>query len=230
MWDITGKYEVASNALDQEDVNGPCTITLSPTSHGTHLWGRFDFGVLIGYMRSSKLSSKKKVASGHTVSFIWRGSDTSEGQMSYGPKNVVKVTFLDKTTIKGEFNGSYLGKHNFVGSKGPRGNVVWSKSIPGWKEEYYAHNDEAYESQNASRWGGSGGWGYRSDVRQETNSDTASGEEFSEEESEDDGEGPPRASTSTLKRKADDPISSAVYKKVKTTEAASTKPEVSCFD
>lgn len=180
---IQGTYTItAPSVSDGWDCGGPLTLKFAPSSTTSHLWGSFDFGVFKGILRSSP-SIKPKDS---TIRFLWRGRETGEGESTYGKKNVAEFKFLGNgNSFAGTMYWDCLGTFNVTGKLDVASsrNKVFTKNVPGWKKEYWSLNDSNYESEGVGRWGGGGGWGYRSESRVELNSDT--GNEGAGEDSED---------------------------------------------
>jgi hypothetical protein len=136
------------------------TLTLHPSSTGSHLWGSFDFGILSGAVRASIPSTQGK-STQPACNFLWRGRE-STGESTFGERNRGSIIFLDNVKIKGWME-SDLGNFDFSGKKVDfraqlAGRPVkWDKLVSGWKREYRGYNSRAYNRENIERWGGWGG-------------------------------------------------------------------------
>lgn len=167
------------------------TLRLHLSPMQSHLWGKFNVGILRGYLRSSQFTSKSSLPAdaGDVVACIWRGAETGEGEMSIDDKrNKLTITFLgggklqaDMLTTYGDFSliGTRVADKGGSKGKDPRGDVQK------WKERWKGYSPAAYERARVSRWGGGGGgWGHDdSDDESVENSDT---ESEKEPESDDD--------------------------------------------
>lgn len=145
------------------------SFRLSRSRGGSHLWALFDFGIISGVLRSTGRPPKEV---GDVCHFLWRGEESGEGQMNFGPKYSGSITFLGDGKIKAKMQ--WMGEFEFLGKNIPHKNVVWSKSVVRWKERWRGYNGNAYERARVSRWGGSGGWGNEDEGMASPNSDTDS--------------------------------------------------------
>jgi hypothetical protein len=96
--------------------------------------------------------------------------------MSFNKDNTGSITFLGNGKIKGRMK--WMGDFEFFGKEVDRGNIVWSKSVPGWKSQWRGFNERAYESERVGRW--SGGWGRAHADDKPSISDTTGGEDSAE--------------------------------------------------
>jgi len=74
-----------------------------------------------------------------------------------------------------------MGGFDFVGKKVERKNVMWSKSVRGWKSAWRGFNDQSYERERVGRWGRGGGWGGDDVDEGPSTSDTTAGGDSAEE-------------------------------------------------
>ena len=129
-------------------------LTLSPSrATGKHLWGSFEFGIVRGVLRGGEPPK----AVGGTVAFKWRGGETGEGQMFYGPDNQGTLTFLGDGKIYGTFEGGFTKQSTFSGTQdqeAARRQVIWGMSVKKhWKGQWRGINQRSYDAASASRWG-----------------------------------------------------------------------------
>lgn len=93
-------------------------LLLSLSERRSHLWGFFEFGFLKGYLRSTRLSSTD-LASGRTLSTLWRSYEDGKYRQRLGSDNILKLTFLERGKLKGEISCAGLTNVNatvhFVG-------------------------------------------------------------------------------------------------------------------
>ncbi|KAI5474618.1 Short-chain dehydrogenase/reductase family protein [Pseudohyphozyma bogoriensis] len=154
------------------------TLSLHPSTGKTHMWGKFDFGVFEGVLRSTRKSLPSVKNTSSTFSFTWRGRETGEGEMQFGPEYTGSIVFLGGGKIEGKI--SWLGEFEFTGSmkqtaiRGGSGKAVdieafYRRRVESWKQEYHGINYEMHEYEGASRWGG---WHEEPRQRKEQTSDT----------------------------------------------------------
>jgi hypothetical protein len=148
--EIQGQYNIVAPYLSGEfpDHTETMTLKVCPSSTTSHLWASFDFGIVSGIIRSTL---PPPATTGIPCPFLWRGRESGEGEMSFGPENEGSIVFLGKGKIKGRFE--WMGGFDFVGVEENRKNVVWSKSVKGWKAEWRSINERSYERERVSRWG-----------------------------------------------------------------------------
>ncbi|VDB97868.1 unnamed protein product [Peniophora sp. CBMAI 1063] len=187
--DVEGKFIVDAPKLVAE-CSGPHTrafeVTLAHSpGNRRHLWGNFDFGVISGIIRGGM--PPRDV--GDTVTFLWRGREQGEDQMTYGPNNTGTLTFLGDGKIRGNMTGGFIGKVDFSCAPNPayaRRAIIWSKSVKSWKERWRGMNQRAHDAENASRWGK---WQPGQDYKEKgADSDTTIAGEDEEDEDENDEE------------------------------------------
>ncbi|RDB19989.1 hypothetical protein Hypma_013077 [Hypsizygus marmoreus] len=177
--DLVSEYKIIAPYLQDQwsgDTGGDIHLKMSPSLNHSHLWVWFHFGVVSGIMRSRGPPPEKV---GDVVHFLWRGREEGEGEMTYGEDNIGSITFLGDGKIRGTMR--WMGEFEFAGKKVPRRNVVWVKSVDGWKNEWRGINIRSYESARVGRWGG--GWYQGDDSGYATpNSDTDPGKGSEDEE------------------------------------------------
>lgn len=143
------------------------TLGFSDSTH--HLWGRFEFGVYQGYLRSCGPAENK---AGNTIAFLWRGRESGTGKSSYGPSNRGSLTLKPRGLLSGEVRMSGLGQVELNGRKVQAVRGTGIESGTGlWKRKFWELNEANYERENVSRWGGSI-WGRSFGREKEENSDT----------------------------------------------------------
>ena len=147
--DLRGNFQIVAPYLSEQfDDAGDMTLTVCPSSTSTHLWARFDFGSVSGIIRSS---APPPAMTGTACPFFWRGRESGDGITSFGESNTGNIVFLGDGKIKGRME--WFGGFDFVGKKVERKNVMWSKSVPGWKRQWRGFNQSSYESESVRRWG-----------------------------------------------------------------------------
>lgn len=118
-----------------------------------HLWISFDFGVISGVMRCNAFP----LPSDGTLSFVWRGTESGEGEMTFSSDNKGTITFLGNGKLEGVINGTYIPGKNvpFFGTQDQDRlkKVIWVKNVSRWKETWRGINPNAYEVANQARWG-----------------------------------------------------------------------------
>ncbi|KDR85353.1 hypothetical protein GALMADRAFT_204831 [Galerina marginata CBS 339.88] len=154
--DDEGEYLVTAPYLRDGWGDGYQTMKLkmSGSPGRSHQWVWFHFGIISGIMRSRGLLPEHV---GDKTHFHWRGREEGEGEMTYGSDNTASITFVGGGRIRGRmrWNGQLF---EFIGKKVPRQNIIWSRSVRSWKDEYNGINDRSYEHARTARWGGGGGW------------------------------------------------------------------------
>jgi hypothetical protein len=148
--ELAGQYEIVAPYLSEEwpDSTGTMALKLCPSSTASHLWASFDFGIVSGIIRSTL---PPPATTGIPCPFLWRGRESGEGEMSFGPNNEGSIIFLGDGKIKGRME--WMEGFDFVGVKVNRKNVVWPKYVKGWKAEWRGINERSYESERVGRWG-----------------------------------------------------------------------------
>lgn len=131
------------------------------------MWGKFDFGLYTGYVRSKALESLPTSA-GASISCYWRGEDAGSGETTFEKDvNTMVITFLGGGKMTAEM-GSEFGTFSLVGTKRDSSSANKAKvHIEEWKDSWKSYNDESYAAASSSRWGGR-----NDDASQEENSDT----------------------------------------------------------
>ena len=96
--ELEGVYRIfAPEIADQWEPIDDYSLTLKWSSTKSHLWGDFDFGIFEGTLRSNTPFNNDD----KTISFLWRGRETGEGETTYGPDNTATLTF-QKSGLIGE--------------------------------------------------------------------------------------------------------------------------------
>ncbi|KAL8682040.1 MAG: hypothetical protein Q9186_001916 [Xanthomendoza sp. 1 TL-2023] len=137
---LSGVYTIAAPSVSNGwDCHGPLTLSLAPSSTGSHLWGSFHFGVFKGKLRS--IPTKEGV--GDTIRFHWRGRQTGESESTYGPENIASFTFLTNGKFKGNMYWDCLDEFELVGKRvgnHPRSKNI-EREVEHWKRNYWELND-----------------------------------------------------------------------------------------
>ncbi|KAI9460042.1 hypothetical protein F5148DRAFT_1150783 [Russula earlei] len=153
--EVQGKFVINAPYLAEQwpdnCAEGDLVLTLSPSRRtGKHLWGSFNFGVVIGVIRCGAPPTSVR----RTVAFQWRGHEQGEGQMVYGPYNKGTLTFLGDGKVRGTMEGNPCSRFTFTGVQKPLKNIVWVKNVKQWKQRWRGINDRSYEAASRARWGG----------------------------------------------------------------------------
>ncbi|TFK43970.1 hypothetical protein BDQ12DRAFT_731924 [Crucibulum laeve] len=154
--DVSGSYDILAPALSDNwaCASGPMTLKINPSSTSAHLWGKFDFGIISGVIRTE---GPPPSAANVRVSFRWRGREAGEDVMTFGECNKGTMTFLADGKIKGYLEGD-LCTSEFVGRPSGKGKTGLSvKEVQKWKREWRSINEVGYEKENRGRW--NSGWG-----------------------------------------------------------------------
>ncbi|KAF9000275.1 hypothetical protein BDQ17DRAFT_1543303 [Cyathus striatus] len=147
----TGSFKITIPSLAKnwpqhvEDENGE-TLTLGPSSTGSHLWGHFDFGIIHGYIRSVGPPPKHE---GEKMYFTWRGRERGEDVMAFGDVNRGFVEFsAGGGQVTGAIKGSLTSQATFSGYRdsGPL-------EVAKWKKEFRLINQAGFEREGTMRWG-----------------------------------------------------------------------------
>jgi hypothetical protein len=148
--ELEGQFQIIAPYLSEQwpDDTETMILKICPSSTASHLWASFRFGIVSGIIRSTL---PPPATTGISCPFLWRGRESGEGEMSFGPDNRGSITFLGNGKIKGRME--WMGGFDFVGVKVNRKNVAWGKSVKGWKVEWRGINERAYENERVSRWG-----------------------------------------------------------------------------
>jgi len=77
-----------------------------------------------------------------------------------------------------------MGGFEFIGKNVNRENVVWSKSVRGWKSEWRGYNERSYDRERVGRWGSGGGWRGDDVLEKPSMSDTSFGGSVDGDESD----------------------------------------------
>ncbi|KZT30143.1 hypothetical protein NEOLEDRAFT_313093 [Neolentinus lepideus HHB14362 ss-1] len=119
-------------------------LALHKTKKGEQLFADFDLGIATGVFAFDT----PPISPTLECTFLWRGRDTSEGEMQFGTGRNGKLTFdEDGETLKGVIAGLW-GTWSFEGEK-----VSLSvRSGARMKEEYEEYNEDAYERERVARW------------------------------------------------------------------------------
>ena len=145
---INGIYDITCEDISGEWSTGPLTLTLTLDSPG--VWGAYDFGMFEGILRLAE----RPWAVSDTCSLMWRGRENGEGEMNFDDgSNQGYIDFLGNGEIEGALN--LYGNCDFTGRRrnGPGTPVRTAASM---RQEWDGYNQEAYDRENRSRWGG--GW------------------------------------------------------------------------
>ena len=149
-------YDITSPKLTDQYDSSEMTMKMSTSRNSLtkgHLWISFNFGVISGIMRSQAFP----FPSSGTLSLQWRGRESGEGEMTFSKSNTVSITFLGDGKLQGVIYGSYMGTNGtpFFGTENRQKsrNVVWIKSVSGWKRIWRGMNSRAYDAGSRARWG-----------------------------------------------------------------------------
>ncbi|KAJ7709465.1 hypothetical protein B0H17DRAFT_1190672 [Mycena rosella] len=178
--ELAGKFKVIAPFLTErwpDQTQEIMWLKLCPSSTTSHLWGAFDFGVVSGVVRST---APLPTRVGESAAFLWRGRESGEGESTFGPDNVVRITFLGEGKLTAKMDWD-MGNFDFAGVKleGAQGKVL-PKSLREWKATWRRVNSRAYERENIERWGKWGGDG--DDAERPAGSDTTEGGESDRDE------------------------------------------------
>lgn len=153
------------------------SLSISPSSTGSHIWGSFDFGILTGSIRASM---PIKNGTSWKCTFTWRGRE-STGESTFSEGNTGTITFLGGGKIKAVIE-TELGVFDFVGKKAGDSGVRLERSIPKWKKEYRGYTWAAHGRESIERWGKWGG--KKNDGEKPAESDTTVADDSSSDASD----------------------------------------------
>ncbi|KAF9000278.1 hypothetical protein BDQ17DRAFT_684901 [Cyathus striatus] len=149
----TGKFKVNAPSVSE---NYPELVSrhgqmieFGPSLSGSHLWGRFDFGPVYGYIRSV---GPAPTLAGEKIQFIWRGRERGEGEMIFGNYTKGFVTFMADGSIEGTMKGYVFEKAKFTGHRSSEA-TGYRAQVRDWKYEFRSLNEGAYNCASAGRWG-----------------------------------------------------------------------------
>ncbi|KAI0316310.1 hypothetical protein OF83DRAFT_1173023 [Amylostereum chailletii] len=191
-FDTCGSFDIVAPSLAEswpDDAGGELSLKMAPSpGTGRHLWISFDFGVISGVMRCSA----PPTTIGTSCSFVWRGREAGENQITFSDLNTGTITFLGDGKLKGTINGDLFGEDNaFVGklqAKGAKGPEQWKEHVKGWKKEWRGLSERMWNAECSGRWGG--GWMDMDGCEEPpADSDTTDGGEREESDGERDGWG-----------------------------------------
>ncbi|KAI8585768.1 hypothetical protein BDZ88DRAFT_431525 [Geranomyces variabilis] len=127
------------------------TLRLVPSSTRTHIWGKFELGIVRGYLRAKPISSRPG-----TFSFVWRGRVGESDECSYiDDHNNGELEFLNDGLINGWIQGDCFGHSKLMGKRtGPLcPSTHIQRFVIDWKKAFRSINDDEYEPANIARWG-----------------------------------------------------------------------------
>ncbi|PBK75782.1 hypothetical protein ARMSODRAFT_1013208 [Armillaria solidipes] len=138
---VAGKYAIIAPKIEKEypvEVRGASykmALKLCASKKTPQLWGKFDFGVFEGILRSNGPVSLR---ADEAVSFSWRARETGEGDITGDEDSfdVARIVFLSGGKLKGTIH-SGLGRFDFVGTRDDNNTkAVPTNSAEEWKEEW----------------------------------------------------------------------------------------------
>jgi len=174
--DLAGVYTIAAPSISNNfNVYVPLILSLAPSATSSHLWGKFDFDVIEGTLRSTAHPSP-----GKPIKFHWRGRETGMGEATYGPENIAEFDFQGDGKFKGTMfwdscceKFDVYGKRDAEASRGFDG----KKRVAEWKDEYWAINEANYDRECEARWSGWDQGEEDEDERREHSDTDAEGED-----------------------------------------------------
>ncbi|KAJ3176029.1 hypothetical protein HDU87_005546 [Geranomyces variabilis] len=176
------------------------TLRLAPSSTRTHLWGKFELGIVRGYLRAKPVTSRPRV-----FSFAWRGYVGEGGECSYiDDHNKGEIEFLDDGLINGWIKGDCFGRSKLMGKRtGPLcPSTLIQRFVTDWKEAFRSINEGEYQRANVARWGA---WApYPPPVKKDA-SDTDAGDSASDSGNDDDDDDHDGGEGWSAKRRAPTP-------------------------
>ncbi|KAK0446345.1 hypothetical protein EV421DRAFT_1707610 [Armillaria borealis] len=138
---VAGKYAIIAPKVEKEypvQVRGASykmTLKLCASKKTSQLWGKFDFDIFEGILRSNGPVSLR---ADEAVSFSWRARETGEGEITGDEDSfdVARIVFLSGGKLKGTIH-SDLGRFDFVGTRDDNNTkAVPTNSAEEWKEEW----------------------------------------------------------------------------------------------
>ncbi|TFK31018.1 hypothetical protein BDQ12DRAFT_582116, partial [Crucibulum laeve] len=180
--DFSSTYKVYAPTLAEEwsdNIRGPLSFQLAPSSTSTRLWGSFDFGVIFGFIRSSSkfIATDKNL----NVSFKWRGREKGEYTMSFSKSNKGTLSLIPMSDdspygdIFGTMDAGKFGKFEFIGRRSDGSTQIPEhrrEGVRDWKYEWRNINAATHEAENTVRWGENTSFGYGNRMDGPADSDT----------------------------------------------------------
>ncbi len=142
---VNGIYRIEAPEITSEF--GHSNLRLILCLDGGVLWGAYNLGQFKGIIRAQPGPTE---VSRTPVSFLWRGYETGEGQMSFGPRCTGHISFPKGRDIQGSI--SVFGDMEFTGWRTPGPKNVSPRSAADMKREWDGYNQREYDRENAARW------------------------------------------------------------------------------
>ncbi|KAF7526314.1 hypothetical protein PCG10_004257 [Penicillium crustosum] len=144
---LNGTYEVRSSDIEDQWPHAMPSdgITLSLRLNGTEMWGTYEFGMFEGVLW---MPERPMRPSFDRIPFMWRGWETSEGEMSFDDHQEGWIEFLG--------DGDIVGMISCCGDLHFRGQRIDSsvRTASDLRDEWYGYNEEEYGRESRARWGG----------------------------------------------------------------------------
>lgn len=142
---INGTYSIECEDLEQWRWTSD-DFSLILTLEGDRVWGAYDFGMYHGILNMSR-----PYTAGDNCEIRWRGTDRSEGQISYSDSNTGYINFLGGGRIEGMID--CYGKAEFTGRRVSGRATRSERDAWSMRDEWRGYNSNAYEEANRARWG-----------------------------------------------------------------------------
>ncbi|KAK5089523.1 hypothetical protein LTR70_001592 [Exophiala xenobiotica] len=150
---ISGSFTVAAPSLSEgygSSDEDTYIIRLAPVgSQSDTIYGEFDFGAFVGYLRSTSLNKHARI-----IDFNWRGRETGEGESTFGPENTFQLKFSDDGSFEGHAQGDCFRRCEIYGKRTARTGQGGKSSATAatWKYQYDALDEANYERESVARW------------------------------------------------------------------------------
>lgn len=144
---VNGEYQIWSSDLDQWRDYPEEEFNLILGLAGNTLWGSYDFGMFHGIMH---LEERPWSSSFKKIPFKWRGRESSEREMSFGPNCTGWIQFYGEGRICGQIN--CYGNVRFSGQRISGEETQPPRSVQSMREEWNGYNQETYDNENRERW------------------------------------------------------------------------------
>ncbi len=99
-----------------------------------------NFGLLEGYLRSTRSIAQILSLSAEDIVCTWRGRESGEGEMTYGSDHRIEISYSSTDLLSGTMTSAY-GTFEFVGQ---RTDEDAAESMKSMKMGYRRINDKAY--------------------------------------------------------------------------------------
>ncbi|PTB62285.1 hypothetical protein BBK36DRAFT_1129621 [Trichoderma citrinoviride] len=146
---LNGRYDISCPYVESEWPMCGSDFSLVLTIVGSSLWGRFDMGIIEGVLY---IEERPRASSFDNIPFVWRGRETSEGQIFYDERstcNQGSLRFLGDGSIKGYFEYQDI---QFEGQRLPGQGTRSELDARTLQNEWDSYNEDEYERERVGRW------------------------------------------------------------------------------